>query len=228
MFFRKKTKKFGLLTFGSGTIDGGQAVSWDGDLAIGTVLYVTTDSGEQLPVPQGTYMLTTTDGLQYTVETDDTGKIVSLQPVASPTQSQSAAMRAKGRVRRLFESAVTSDGKTLQWDGELTVGTVVNEVLPDGTTQPANGDYEVQLPDGSTAVVTCQDGVVVAISVVAEDQSAMIAAQMQAIVKQVAELGKKVESIEAKFESFARNFSHASGKNQNSSIVDIAQKIRRV
>lgn len=42
-----------------------------------------------------------------------------------------------------FESAKTSDGKTLQWEGELKGGTPINIVGDDGNSTPAEGTFEM-------------------------------------------------------------------------------------
>jgi len=232
-----KVRRFGLVLFGQGTIEGGQAVTWEGDLAIGTVLMVEASDGSKLPLPQGTYALTTETGEQYTVTVDDTGTITDLQPVGSPDAPDAAsnvtaravAMRgARQAQNHIFEQVTTLEGVVLDWDGELAVGTTVYEIGADGTPVPANGTYTLEI-NGEQVQITCENGVVTEMQVVGSQEVA--AAQetqtIAALKARIESLEKQVDALTARLDVTKHRYSAAkpNGTPANS-LVDIAYKFR--
>jgi outer membrane murein-binding lipoprotein Lpp len=233
-----KVRRYGLVLFGQGTIEGGQAVTWEGDLAIGTVLMVQASDGSALPLPQGTYALTTETGEQYTVTVDDTGTITDLQPVGSTESTEAAsnltaravAMRNQPRKaqNQAFEQVTTLEGAVIDWDGELAVGTTVNEIGADGTPVPANGTYTLEL-NGERVQITCENGVVTDMQVVGS-QDATAPQDTQAIAElkaRIQSLEKQVDALTARLDVAKQRYSAAKPNGtQANSLVDIAYKFR--
>jgi hypothetical protein len=223
--------------FGQGTIEGGQAVTWEGDLAIGTVLMVQASDGSSLPLPQGTYALTTETGEQYTVTVDDTGTVTDLQPVGSPdtpveasnVTARAVAMRGAQRAQNhIFEQVTTLEGAVLDWDGELAVGTTVNEIGADGTLVPANGTYTLEI-NGEQVQITCENGVVTDMQVVGS-QEATAAQDTQAIAAlkaRIQSLEKQVDALTARLDLSKQRYSAVKPNGtQVNSLVDVAYKFR--
>lgn len=233
-----KVRRYGLVLFGQGTIEGGQAVTWEGDLAVGTVLMVEATDGSKLPLPQGTYALTTETGEQYTVTVDDTGTITDLQPVGSaePTEAASnvtaraVAMRVTSQAKQnhTFEQVTTLEGAVLDWDGELAVGTTVYEIGADGTPVPANGTYTLEI-NGEQVQITCENGVVTDMQVVGS-QEATAAQDTQAISElkaRIQSLEKQVDALTARLDLSKQRYSAAKPNGtQANSLIDVAYKFR--
>ena len=86
----KKKKGFSLLGFQFGkpavvemaevtTVDG-DVLSYEGDLAVGTPVFVTDESEEQLPAPAGAYAVEM-DGVNWVITIDDNGVVSELEEV---------------------------------------------------------------------------------------------------------------------------------------------------
>jgi len=228
----RKSRRFGLVLFGTGTLDSGQAVTWEGDLAVGVVLMVTAADGSTLPLPAGSYMLTTDTGEQFTIEVDDTGAVVSMEPVATGEAAPAAARRQRmvrqARYSSVFGTATTADGVTLQWDGDLAPGVAINEVADDGTTTPADGEYVATLEDGTQVRIVATNGTVETVEPVAAG-GAVTARQIQAMIRRIEKLEALNANLAARFNALQATVTKFAGAKNGGGddLVELMGKIRR-
>lgn len=113
-----------------------------------------------------------------------------------------------------FSEAVTADGVTVFFDGELAEGTLVQIEL-DGVKVPApEGEHQLTLEDGTVKIVTLDGtGAVVTVAdAMAEDPTEEPNTELNAEVAEV--LAKTIKGVDAKFAEFEAKFSAIAKENE--------------
>lgn len=120
-------------TFGEGVLMDGTAIAYEGDLAVGTQVYVVAD-GEQIPAPEGTHALGgEMEGVS--IITDASGVVVEIiderapegeaassdEPTEATAESMSAA-----QVEEIVSTKMEAFSKVVESLGEM-IQTIVND-----------------------------------------------------------------------------------------------------
>lgn len=113
-----------------------------------------------------------------------------------------------------FSEAVTADGVTVFFDGELAEGTLVQIEL-DGVKVPApEGEHQITLEDGTVKIVMLDGtGAVVTVAdATAEDTTDEPSTELSAEVAEV--LAKTIKGVDAKFAEFEAKFNAIVKENE--------------
>lgn len=114
---------------------------------------------------------------------------------------------------QVFSQAVTADGVTVTYDGELVEGTTVYVELEGQQVPAPEGDHELTLEDGTVKVVTLDsNGVITAVADVqqnaadpadpaADPADEMRAEVADAMMKQTAEIHERFKAMEDRFKA---------------------------
>jgi hypothetical protein len=106
-----------------------------------------------------------------------------------------------------FAEITTIDGQTLQYEGDLAVGAMLNIVAEDGTTTLApEGEYIVEIDGVQKSIKVDAEGVIAAIEDVAQEPASgemeQLAQSVQALAEVVKEMKSKFAEIEKKVSKF--------------------------
>lgn len=107
MLFGDDKEKFNEVT----TADG-QVLSYEGDLAVGTVMMITDADGEMIPAPAGDYQCEA-DGKTYAITLDDKGAITAMEEAAAMTAMEKQMAAAINKVVKAANAQFTEMQKEI-------------------------------------------------------------------------------------------------------------------
>lgn len=98
--------------FNEATTADGQVLSYEGDLATGTVMMITDAEGKQIPAPAGDYQCEV-DGKTYAITLDDKGAITAMEEAAAMTAMEKQIAGAIQKVVKASAAQFTAMQKEI-------------------------------------------------------------------------------------------------------------------